>query len=132
MSRSTTTTIGYGGWIMAAASAAGLVLSIASYLRIGSGIDHTYGALLVTVSTALLSGAAVIVALLGSAGWPSRILQILILLGILGTALAAYFLEAHALLALMAVALLGWLAHLFLDPTQKVGERGPARVGVPS
>jgi hypothetical protein len=46
---------------------------------------------------------------------PRGTLLVLIGLDIIGTAMAAYMLEATGLLAAMAIALLGWLAHLTFD-----------------
>ena len=103
-----------GPWVMALASAAGLALSVYDDLTPGTGIDHTWGALLVVVSSALIGLAAIALALVGAMPrWLRGILLVLLLLGILGTGCAAYFLEANVLLALMAVALLGWLYHMF-------------------
>lgn len=116
---------GGGAWLMAAAGALGLLVSTIAYFRRASGVDHTAGALLVVVSTLLLTGAAVALALtVGARGrwrWP---LFVLALLDVLGTALAAYFLHAWLLLALMAVALAGWI--IAVAPPARVGS-GHAR-----
>src|SRR5919205_648282 len=99
-----------GAWIMAAAAAPGTALSVYNYLTRGTGIDHTPGALLVVVSSALVLLASLVLALApGAPRWLRVVLEILLLLGVLGTAAAAYFLEAYALLGLMALALVGWL-----------------------
>jgi len=119
-----------GPWVMALASAAGLALSVYDDLTPGTGIDHTWGALLVVVSSALIGLAAIALALVGAMPrWLRGILLVLLLLGILGTGCAAYFLEANVLLALMAVALLGWLYHMFgarpgIGPGQVQATRG--------
>lgn len=101
-----------GAWLMTAAAALGLIDAWIEYVRLGSGIDHTGGALLVIVSCALLVVAGVVLALVGRGGW--RILfAVLSILDVLGTGLAAWFLHAWILLALMAVALVGWLILVF-------------------
>jgi hypothetical protein len=98
---------------MAAAAAVGTALSVYDYLTRGTGIDHTPGALLVVVSSALILLASLVLALApGAPRWLRVILEILLLLGVLGTAAAAYFLEAYVLIGLMAVALVGWLVLL--------------------
>jgi hypothetical protein len=43
-----------GVWLTVAAAAFGLGLAVTNYLRRGSGVDHTAGAVLVIVSTAVL------------------------------------------------------------------------------
>ena len=45
--------------------------------------------------------------------WLRTVVDVLLVLGIVGTAFAAYMLEADWLVALMAVALIGWLVHIF-------------------
>lgn len=104
----------YGAWIMVIASAIGLALSIYNYFTLGNGINHSAGALLVLVSSALILGASVLLALYRSRpGWLRVLLDILLVLGILGTGFAAYFLEAYWLLGLMVIALIGWLVEVF-------------------
>jgi hypothetical protein len=99
---------------MALAAAVGLIVSAIAYFHLGSGIDHTAGALLVIISTLLLTGAAVVLALTaGGSGWWRGLLLVLTVLGVLGTGLAAYFLHAWLLLVLMVVGLVGWLIATF-------------------
>ncbi len=118
----------YGAWVLVAASAAGLGLSVVDYFWPGNGIDHTGGALLVVISSALVLGASLLIALDRSKGLVLRIfLEIATCLGLLGTGLAAYFLEAHWLIASMALGLLGWLAHMIFGPRQ-TGGHGAAQV----
>lgn len=99
---------------MAAAGLAGLMAALVAYLHRGSGIDHTGGALLVIASTAILLAAALILALAaGAPGWLRWVLIAGCLLDALGTGLAAWFLHAWLLLALMVVAGLGWVLGAF-------------------
>ena len=117
-----------GAWIMAATATVATALSVYNYLTRGTGIDHTSGALLVVVSSALILLAALVLALAPSTPrWVRVVLEILLLLGVLGTALAAYFLEAYALLGLMAVALVGWLVLVLSGPGDARLVPGPAR-----
>ena len=107
----------YGTWLLAAAAAAGLAVSVFDYFNTSGGIDHTPGVALVIISTILLLGAAVVLA--GAAGapaWLRILLFVLAALDIVGTAAAAYFLQAWLLLALMAVAAVGWIAALVRRP----------------
>lgn len=105
----------YGGWLLVAASLAGLVAAGIYTFVDGNGIAYTPGTYLVLISTMLLLGGAMILVFASGRGWLGGILAFLVLLDILGTGLAAYFLMAWVLLALMAVALIGWLVHVFVD-----------------
>lgn len=97
--------------VLAWAAGLGLAVAAASYLVRGSGVDHTEGALLVVISTALLLGAALVLLLApGAAALLRWTLWLLAGADVLGTGLAATLLHAWALLALMAVALLAGLA----------------------
>jgi hypothetical protein len=108
-----------GSWIMAAASAVATVLSLYNDLASGTGIGHTYGALLVAISSVLILLASLALALVALAPrWLRGVLSVLLLLGILGTACAAYFLEAYVLLALMALALFGRLIGVMSGPDE--------------
>ncbi len=108
----------FGYWLLLASAVAGLLVSLYDYLWT-LGIDHTAGVVLVIISTALLTGAsAVITFYTTSPRWLRVTLEVLILLGLIGTGAAAYFLEAHVLLALMALGLIGWLATV-ISPLQR-------------
>lgn len=109
----------FGYWLLLASAAAGLLVSIYDYLW-GPGIDHTAGVMVVIVSTALLTGAsAVITFYTTSPRWLRGTFEVLILLGLIGTGAAAYFLEAHVLLALMALGLIGWLVTVISPPQRQ-------------
>jgi hypothetical protein len=107
MARATSAGAAFGGWLLILSSAAGLGVSIFDYFG-DIGIRGTAGVLLVIVSTALILGASLIIALASVREWIGVVLMTLIFLGIVGTGLAAYFLEAKWLLASMAVALIAW------------------------
>lgn len=105
----------FGIWLLAVASLLGFVDAIFNYFWTGNGIHGTAGALLVIVSTALLTIASGLIALgLLRWRWLIVLFDVLLILGILGTGLAAYLLEAWVLLGLMVAALVGWLAHIFM------------------
>jgi quinoprotein glucose dehydrogenase len=95
-----------GLWLLSAATALGLIVSIFNYFWTGNGIHGTEGALLVVVSTLLQLIAAVWLlrgTLHGGLKW---LFEALILLDLAGTALAAYLLEAWILLAIAAIGFL--------------------------
>ncbi len=99
----------WGRWLLALAALAGLILALLAYFGAHNGIDHTEGALLVVVSTALLLIAAVVLEQFRPIRW---LVEVLVFLDILGTAFVGYMLDAYLLAALMVVALVGWIAHL--------------------
>jgi hypothetical protein len=102
-----------GTHILLIAAAAALGLGIFDFFWSGNGIHGTAGAGLVVISSALMTAAAVALVVAARMGRRLRgALLVLIALDILGTALAAYLLEADLLLGVMAVALVGWIAVL--------------------
>jgi hypothetical protein len=107
-------TAGIGNWLIVAGSGAGLLLSICNYVSSGNGIHGTAGALLVAISSALI----LIVSLLMAIGalqwrWLRIVVDVLLILGIIGTGFAAYMLESYWLVALMVLCLIGWLIQVF-------------------
>jgi len=96
--------------VVAVGAAAGTVVSIVDYVSPSSGIKGAEGAILVMASTAIL---ALLAAALFRIPPQRRILRGLVfaaaLLDIIGSGVAAYFLESNALVALLAIALVGWL-----------------------
>jgi hypothetical protein len=103
----------YGAWLIVVASIVGLAVSVYNYNSSGSGISGTPGAMLVIVSSVLLLFAGFILGR-DMGGFGLRVvLGTLCFLGILGTALAGYFLESNTLVVAMAICLFGWLIRLF-------------------
>jgi hypothetical protein len=98
-----------GGWLLLGSGAAGFLLSLIAYFRRDSGINHTPGALIVIISTALLVLAALALTRLARPAWARGMLTACLLLDVLGTGVAAWFLHAWALLAVDVLAALGWL-----------------------
>jgi len=98
--------------ITATAVLSGLAVLDAAYNYFaGAGITGTEGALLVVISTLLMLIAALIIARGRGPGWLHPVLSVLLVLDFLGTAVAAYFLDAWVLLALVVLAAIGWAAH---------------------
>lgn len=100
--------------LLAALAAIGLVAVTIEFFTPASGIDGTPGALLAIVASALILGATIVV------GFPPAIpaglhwtLEILILLGVIGTLAAAWFLESWVLLGCMALGLVVQVVRLF-------------------
>jgi len=89
-----------------------LIDALFNYFWTGNGIHGSEGALLVVVSTLLLALAAGVILNRWGPRSLRAILEILIVLDFLGTGLAAYFLEAWLLLALIVIAVVAWLVHV--------------------
>jgi hypothetical protein len=104
-----------GARLIAIAAAVGFVICLVDYFTPHGTIAHQWGTLLVLVSTALMTWASCWIAFGSMPRWLLILFEVLILLGILGTAVCAYFLEAPALLVFMAIALVGWIWHLASD-----------------
>ena len=83
------------------------------YFNPGNGIHGSEGALLVVISTVLMVAAAALILFSVVGGELRTIFEILLVLDMVGTALAAYFLEAWILLALVVLAAVAWLVHVF-------------------
>jgi hypothetical protein len=113
----------YGIWLLVVAAAIGLVLSLIAYFTPHGPIAQSAGALLVIISTALMAGAALLIGFVTMPRWLVILFEVLIILDIAGTGVCAYFLEAYVLLALMVIALSGWILQPFTDT------RHPAEIG---
>ena len=99
-------------WLIAIPAGIGLVLSLIAYLTPHGAVAHSWGAVLVVVATALLLVASLLLVLAEMPHWFVVLLEVLIILDIVGTGVAAYFLETYILLAFMVIALIGWIFHL--------------------
>jgi hypothetical protein len=107
----------YGGYVVALSAILGTAISIYNYLDPMSGIAGTPGAILVIVSTLILFFAGLILATDARRGAGFRAFFVVgTLLGIMGTAFAAYLLSSQALQGLMVICAVGWLMRLFRPP----------------
>ena len=103
----------FGELVLIAGAGLGLIVAVFNYFWTQNGIHGTAGALLVIISSLLILLASVAVTPASAKRrWWSVVLNVLIALGILGTGVAAWLLEAPLLLTLMAVAMIGWLMSL--------------------
>jgi quinoprotein glucose dehydrogenase len=90
-----------------------LLVSLFNYVWQGNGIHGTGGALLVVISTLLLAIGAWLVAASWVSGRLRIAFEILIFMDLIGTGLAAYFLNAWILLVLAVIGLVAFLFHVF-------------------
>ncbi len=98
----------YGAGLMVLAGVLGAVAGIYDYYTVASGIDGTGGVELVIVSSLLMVCGALVVLALGR-GLLASVFLLLLLLDVIGTGTAAYFLESGLIMGAMALAALGWL-----------------------
>ena len=97
-----------GDWIVTGSGVVGLCVAIYEYFA-GPGIAGTPGVGLVIVSTALIAAAGLAVATRSAdRHWLYTTLVVLLFLGLIGTILAGYFLEATLLVVVMLIGLIGW------------------------
>jgi quinoprotein glucose dehydrogenase len=101
----------FGNWLLFLGALVAFCLALFGYFWKGNGIHGTGGALLVVVSSGLaLVGAFVLLQWRDTPRWLRVLVLVLMILDIVGTGVAAWFLETYWLLAFLALALLGWIA----------------------
>jgi hypothetical protein len=96
---------------MLLAGALAAAAGIYDFYNVAGGIDGTGGVELVIASSLLMVFGAVMVIILGR-GLLAGVFVFLLLLDVIGTGLAAYFLESGLIMAAMALAALGWILHM--------------------
>lgn len=100
-----------GAGLMLLAGVLGAAAGIYDFYNVAGGIDGTGGVELVIASCLLMVFGALMVLLLGR-GLVAGIFLLLLLLDVIGTGVAAYFLESGLIMAAMALAALGWIVHM--------------------
>jgi hypothetical protein len=104
-----------GAWLIAVTSLIALIYYLVAFYIPHGTIAHAWGTLLVIVSSALMLGASLLLALAAMPRWLIVLFEVLIVLDILGTGLCAYFLETPAIIAVLVVAFIGWCLLLSRD-----------------
>jgi len=118
-----------GAALLVAAGVLGLFISLVNYFERSSGINHSGGALVVTISTGLLYLLSLaLISISRVVSGLRRVIAAFVAADVIGTSVAAYFLHAWWLLGFMGVALVGWLLLTF-GVTSRAGGEGtqPAR-----
>jgi hypothetical protein len=96
-----------GRGIIALAAVIAIAVSTYDYFSTATGLQRTGGVVLTGIAGILMLAAAFGL-MVRPSGALATMLRVLILLDIIGTAVAGYFLESGCLMVAMAVALLGW------------------------
>ena len=89
----------------------GAAAGLYDFYTVTTGIDGTGGVQLVVASCLLMVFGALMLLLLGR-GFLAGIFVFLLLLDVVGTGVAAYFLESGLVMAAMALAALGWIIQM--------------------
>ena len=97
-----------GSGLMLLAGVLGAAAATYDYFTVATGIDGTGGVELVIASSLLMVFGALMVMVLGR-GLLAGIFLFLLLLDVIGTGVAGYFLESGIVMVAMAIAALGWL-----------------------
>lgn len=100
-----------GAGLVLLAGALSAAVAIYDFYNIASGIDDTGGVELVIASSLLMVFGALMV-IIFRRGLLAGIFLFLLLLDVIGTGVAAYFLESGLVMAAMALAALGWILHM--------------------
>jgi hypothetical protein len=115
--RSSLMQMGIAAMLLPAAALAAFLIALFNYFWSGNGIHGTAGALLVVISSGLIAAASLALAATSMPAWLHVTLLTLLALGIVGTAAAAYMLEAYLLLGMIVLAMIGWIALLIQPAT---------------
>lgn len=113
-----------GAGLLLGASLIGLIVSLLDYFQRGGPIAHTGGALLVTVSTAVLALLSLL--LIWATPRPSawrRVLEVCAMIDVVGTGVAAWFLHAWWLLACTMIGAIGFTLTTFTGAPRARGAR---------
>ena len=108
-----------GAWVLSFAALVALIFYIVADTTPHGAIAHAWGTVGVIISSALMLGAALLLALAAMPRWLIVLFEVLIVLDILGTGFCAYMLETPAMMAFMVIAFAGWCMLLSRD-TPKV------------
>jgi hypothetical protein len=100
-----------GNSLILLAGALGAAAAVYDFYTVSTGIDGAGGVELVIASSLLMVFGALIVLVLGR-GFLAGIFLLLLLLDVIGTGVAGYFLESPMIMGAMALAALGWLLHV--------------------
>jgi hypothetical protein len=105
-----------GAWLIVLASLIAIAVCIYDYYTPETGLIGTGGVILVACAATLMLLASLTLALKPVRGsFLQRFLVVSILLDIIGSSVAGYFLESPVIMAAEALALIGWLMNVISD-----------------
>ena len=109
-----------GAWLIILASLIVIAICVYDYYTPETGLIGTGGTILVAVAGLLMLLAALVVAWVPNrSGLLQGFLVVSILLDIIGSSVAGYFLESPVIMAAQALALVGWLMNVISDAAER-------------
>ena len=109
-----------GAWLIILASLIVMAICVYDYYTPETGLIGTGGTILVAVAGLLMLLAALVVAWVPNrSGLLQGFLVVSILLDIIGSSVAGYFLESPVIMAAEALALIGWLMNVIGDAADR-------------
>lgn len=109
-----------GAWLIILASLIVMAICVYDYYTPETGLIGTGGTILVAVAGLLMLLAALVVAQVPNrSGLLQGFLVVSILLDIIGSSVAGYFLESPVIMAAQALALIGWLMNVIGDAADR-------------
>ena len=109
-----------GAWLIILASLIVIAICVYDYYTPETGLIGTGGTILVAVAGLLMLLAALVVAWVPNrSGLLQGFLVVSILLDIIGSSVAGYFLESPVIMAAEALALIGWLMNVIGDAADR-------------
>jgi len=109
-----------GAWLIILASLIVMAICVYDYYTPETGLIGTGGTILVAVAGLLMLLASLVVAQVPNrSGLLQGFLVVSILLDIIGSSVAGYFLESPVIMAAQALALIGWLMNVIGDAADR-------------
>ena len=109
-----------GAWLIILASLIAGAISVYDYLSVSTGLQGTGGVVLVGCAAGLMLLASLVMALVPNRpNWLQTFLVVSIVLDIIGSSVAGYFLESPVIMAAEALALIGWLMNVIGDAADR-------------
>ena len=109
-----------GAWLIVLASLIAIAICVYDYYTPETGLVGTGGTILVAIAALLMLLASLVLALVPNrSGLLQGFLVVSILLDIIGSSVAGYFLESPVIMAAQALALIGWLMNVIGDAADR-------------
>jgi len=109
-----------GAWLIIIASLIAMIICVYDYYTPETGLIGTGGVVLVAIAALLMFLASLTLALVPNRpGLLQGFLVVSIILDIIGSSVAGYFLESPVIMAAEALALIGWLMNVIGDAADR-------------
>jgi hypothetical protein len=109
-----------GAWLIIAASLITMIICVYDYYTPETGLIGTGGVVLVAVAGLLMFLASLVMGLVPNRACALQwFLVVSIILDIIGSSVAGYFLESPVIMAAQALALIGWLMNVIGDAADR-------------